>query len=247
MSLHGAVHAECSMREALDQIRSKTPGFYCYLYLDVRNDDAFNAWHLVQTLDQSEDFFSYANTVIVFLVHPTQRNHYFQHLLDIAPQKRHVIPRPGTLHTFRPLLSSDHSTHIDVLQPMQRPLKDLRILLVEDNAINQQVAKEILEKKGAHVVIAQHGLDALEQLDACTLDTVPNLILMDIQMPVMDGYTAAQAIKKDARWVHIPIVAMTANALAQDRQRTEQSGMDTYVSKPFDIGELVDVILQQTA
>ena len=109
------------------------------------------------------------------------------------------------------------------------PIEGARILLVEDHIVNQKVACRMLATMGAEVVLAEHGGEALDRLDQGQFD----LILMDIQMPVMDGYEAARRIRarpgEDAR---IPILAMTANAMASDRAECFAAGMDDYLSKP---------------
>jgi two-component system sensor histidine kinase/response regulator len=107
----------------------------------------------------------------------------------------------------------------------------LRILLAEDNAINQKVATRLLEKRGYRVVVASTGTDALEAWKNETFD----LILMDVQMPGMDGFEVTAAIRRleEPRGGHTPIVAMTAHAMAGDRQRCLAAGMDGYISKPI--------------
>jgi two-component system sensor histidine kinase/response regulator len=116
----------------------------------------------------------------------------------------------------------------------------LRVLLAEDNAVNQRVAVRLLEKEGHTVVVAGDGAKALEALETAQFD----LILMDVQMPVMDGVEATAAIRERERsnGVHIPIVAMTAHAMSGDRQRFLSLGMDGYVSKPIRSGDLYDAI-----
>ncbi|HED16048.1 MAG TPA: response regulator [Gammaproteobacteria bacterium] len=112
------------------------------------------------------------------------------------------------------------------------------LLLVEDNEINQQVAQEILEGAGTRVSIANHGQEALDMLAKETFDGV----LMDMQMPVMDGITATVEIRKLSQYKELPIIAMTANAMAGDRDRCLAAGMNDHVVKPIDIKELFVVL-----
>ncbi|MGH9328767.1 MAG: response regulator [Terriglobia bacterium] len=116
----------------------------------------------------------------------------------------------------------------------------LRILLVEDNAVNQQLAKRFLEKRGYSVTIAENGLHALAALEKSTFD----LVLMDVQMPQMGGLEATAAIREKEKMTggHIPIVAMTARAMTGDREECIAAGMDGYLSKPVQMNELWDAI-----
>ena len=106
-----------------------------------------------------------------------------------------------------------------------------RILLAEDNNFNQKVAVGMLEKMGHSITIAGNGREAVEMARTGMFD----LILMDIQMPEMDGYQATAAIRQHQQQSgkHVPIVAMTAHAMAGDREKILQSGMDDYISKPI--------------
>jgi CheY-like chemotaxis protein len=108
--------------------------------------------------------------------------------------------------------------------------RPLRVLVVEDNLINQKVAARLLEKEGHSVVIAENGRVALERLGDAQFD----LVLMDLQMPEMDGFAATAAIRQQEAGTgrHLPIVAVTANAMVGDRERCLQAGMDGYVAKP---------------
>ncbi|MDR3388536.1 MAG: ATP-binding protein [Rudaea sp.] len=104
------------------------------------------------------------------------------------------------------------------------------VLLVEDNPVNRQVAQRLLSLLGLSFVIAENGKEALDQLDQHAFDAV----LMDCQMPVMDGYTATRIRRqKEAGGKHMPIIAMTANAMAGDREKCLKAGMDDYMSKPL--------------
>jgi CheY-like chemotaxis protein len=112
---------------------------------------------------------------------------------------------------------------------MVRPIHGARLLLVEDNEINQQVASELLQQERLYVDIASHGQEALDMLEPGRYDAV----LMDMQMPVMGGLTATTEIRKDERFKDLPILAMTANATAEDRARCQAVGMNDHIAKPI--------------
>ena len=112
------------------------------------------------------------------------------------------------------------------------------LLLVEDNEINQQVARELLEKAGVTVAIAENGEEAIARLAKEKFDGV----LMDMQMPVMDGLTATREIRKNKKFADLPIIAMTANVMASDRERCLEAGMNDYIAKPFDPNQMVVTI-----
>ena len=122
--------------------------------------------------------------------------------------------------------------------------RNLRILLAEDNSINQRLATRLLEKLGHSVVVAGDGSKALAALDEALNKEPFDIVLMDVQMPVMDGVEATAAIRarEALTGVHTPIIAMTAHAMAGDRQRFLAQGMDGYVSKPIESRELFDAI-----
>ncbi len=113
-----------------------------------------------------------------------------------------------------------------------------RVLLVEDNELNQQVAAELMRMAGMEVDVADNGAQALERL----ADRRYDLVFMDMQMPVMDGLTATAKIRTEPRHAALPIVAMTANAMAQDRERCLQAGMNDHLAKPFDPPQLWAVL-----
>jgi two-component system, sensor histidine kinase and response regulator len=115
-----------------------------------------------------------------------------------------------------------------------RQIGGARVLLVEDNAINQQVASEILASVGLIVEVAENGKVAIEMLAELEYDVV----LMDIQMPVMDGLTTAQQIRQEARFRDLPIIAMTAHAMEKDREKSSAVGMNDHITKPIDQKQL---------
>ena len=119
-------------------------------------------------------------------------------------------------------------------------LRRLRILLAEDNPVNQKVAQRLLEKQGHSVAIASTSAAAAESFSRELFD----LILMDVQMPVMDGYEAARTIRlrENAGCRRIPIVALTAHTLKGDRETCLKAGMDDYLSKPIQAPELYEML-----
>ena len=122
-------------------------------------------------------------------------------------------------------------------------LSGKKILLVEDNELNQEIARAVLEEVGLIVDTADDGTEAVEKMKTAQAGTY-DLILMDIQMPVMDGYEATRTIRAldDPARANIPIVAMTANAFEEDRQRAFNAGMNGHVPKPIDIPKLMETL-----
>jgi PAS domain S-box-containing protein len=123
-------------------------------------------------------------------------------------------------------------------------LEGMRLLIVEDNLINQQVARELLGAEGAHIEVAGNGQLGVQAVASAALPF--HAVLMDIQMPVMDGYEATKAIRHTLGLANLPIIAMTANAMASDREACLRSGMNDHVGKPFDLPHLVEVLLWHT-
>jgi CheY-like chemotaxis protein len=116
----------------------------------------------------------------------------------------------------------------------------VRVLLAEDNAVNQTVAKRLLERRGHSVVVARDGRQAVDLARSMEFD----VILMDLQMPEMDGFEAAAAIRahQEAANRYAPIVAMTASAMSGDREKCLEAGMDGYIAKPVDARELASTV-----
>ncbi|KPA13323.1 multi-sensor hybrid histidine kinase [Candidatus Magnetomorum sp. HK-1] len=113
-------------------------------------------------------------------------------------------------------------------------IRGARILLVEDNEINQQLAVDLLEDEGLNVMIAENGQLGVEKVLASLDEDSFDLVLMDLQMPVMDGYTATQILRKDKRFDDLPIIAMTADAMIGVKEKVADYGMNDYISKPVE-------------
>ena len=131
------------------------------------------------------------------------------------------------------------STHApgkeDATAQVMQQLAGKRLLVVEDNDMNQELAQELLEKVGIEVVIAGNGQVALDLL---AKDRRFDGVLMDCQMPVMDGYTATRQIRSQLVFKHLPIIAMTANAMAGDREKVIAAGMNDHIAKPLNIAQM---------
>jgi two-component system, sensor histidine kinase and response regulator len=136
---------------------------------------------------------------------------------------------------------SEHKSEPLVTRHSLRETRNrIRILLAEDNPVNQKLALRLLEKRGYQVAVVGDGQAAVNQLNGDSFDVV----LMDVQMPVMDGFAATRVIRESEKTTgrHIPIIAMTAHALKEDEERCIAAGMDAYVSKPVRTAELYSAI-----
>ncbi|MBK6650582.1 MAG: response regulator [Betaproteobacteria bacterium] len=138
-----------------------------------------------------------------------------------------VLTKPVTPSTLLEAIGAALGKHMDVQTHAGNKVQDqaqnmanlagVRLLLVEDNDMNQELALELLGAAGVEVKVANHGQEALDML---ATGTAFDGVLMDCQMPVMDGYAATRAIRANARWAKLPIIAMTANAMAGDKEKS---------------------------
>ena len=141
-----------------------------------------------------------------------------------------------------PKLPSRNQQKNDLLEGFKKQLAGAHVLLVEDHSFNQELACELLHSAKMTVTVAKNGIDALEKLSQ-----TPHAfdgILMDCQMPLMDGYETTRRIREKPRWQHLPIIAMTANVMAQDIQKAIDAGMNDHIAKPIDIEQLFQTMSQ---
>jgi two-component system sensor histidine kinase/response regulator len=151
-------------------------------------------------------------------------------LFDCLVRAGSSLPRPR-LTLQRP---------VELLPPDPHAgLAGAHVLLVEDHPLNQELACELLRRAGLSVTVANHGREALNRLGE---EGPFDAVLMDCQMPVMDGYSATEALRADPRWRDLPVIAMTASALAEDRERAFASGMNAHVSKPINVQVLMQTL-----
>ena len=168
--------------------------------------------------------------------------------LDLMSGTISVESQPGIGSHFSILIPLKIADNKDILpslntcHPEPLSLSGRRILLAEDNPLNAEISTTILQDAKASVELAEDGVAALSMLQKAPIGYY-DLILMDIQMPRMNGYQATRAIRalSDDR-SHIPIIAMTANAFDEDRQAALASGMNDYISKPVEISNLLKII-----
>ena len=126
----------------------------------------------------------------------------------------------------------------------QERLQGVRILVVDDSDVNREVAKRIFESEGAQVVLAENGREAIDCLQAQPASV--DIVLMDIQMPVLNGYEATKLIRRIPALADLPIVALTAGAFMDQQERARQAGMTNFISKPFDVDAAVALIIKLT-
>ena len=158
-----------------------------------------------------------------------------------------MVAKPITAASLLEAVSRAYSGEFKtVLPPMgnaDRRLSGMRLLVAEDNPLNQEVIEQILSRAGAQVVLAANGLAAVEAL------RVPgahfDAVLMDIQMPVMDGYTATRFIREQLGRVDLPIIAVTAFARPEDREKSRLAGMVGHIVKPLDVEDLLDLVAKE--
>ncbi len=164
-----------------------------------------------------------------------------QHQLNIAGFLVKPFTTMSIEHCFNKILNVETQAQEEIMLPEAQLIKDTqqlaekRILLVEDNALNTELAMAILDQHGLIVTHAEHGQQAL---DILAKDTNFDAILMDIQMPVMDGYNATKAIRAQPQFKDIPIIAMTANVMKPDYDKSIAAGMNDHIGKPIDINLL---------
>jgi CheY-like chemotaxis protein len=169
-----------------------------------------------------------------YLTKPARASQLLNALMTVWDNQKRAPSAPFvTRHSLaqgRATIFSDERT---------QPIFRARVLVVEDNAVNQMVAARLLEKLGCRVDVAANGREAVEMVGLLPYDA----IFMDCQMPEMDGFEATQEIRsREGSSVHCPIIAMTANAMQGDRERCLDAGMDDYVSKPIRKADLIEAL-----
>ena len=158
-------------------------------------------------------------------------------ILDLAPLVRHFVAKQSAAATG--IEMGDHVVEAEPVQPVPAPLADEAgprlVMVVDDSITMRKVTTRVLEREQLEVVTAKDGVDALEQLQ----ERVPDVMLLDIEMPRMDGYELATHMKNDARFRHVPIIMITSRTGEKHRQRAFEIGVERYLGKPYSEADLL--------
>jgi PAS domain S-box-containing protein len=229
--------------EALDAIAAQMARRKAYdvVFIDWRMP-TIDGWETSRRIRQLAPE---GKTPLIVMVTAHDRELLAQRQQEITPVLDGFVVKPVTASMLFDAVADARLDHRKPLQqalaPALRRLAGLRLLLVDDNPANQQVASELLSNEGAQVEVASSGQMALDAVGR--QGALPGLILMDIQMPEMDGYQTTRAILDRLGKSAPPIVAMTANAMPSDRIAALEAGMVDHIGKPFDLEQLIAVIL----
>ena len=249
------VDAASSGAQAVAMVAARNQGAlppYHAIFVDW-NMPGMDGWDTIAHMQQAQTTVATATsatTTITVMVSANGRDMLSQRSAKEQAQLHAFLVKPVTAAMLFDAVADAYAGYSNLrAKPRERTAKPqrlhgLRLLVVEDNPINQQVARELLSTEGAEVQLADNGqlgvqavAQANPQFDA---------VLMDMQMPVMDGYQATHAIRQQLGLAQLPIIAMTANAMASDRAACLAAGMNDHVGKPFDLSHLVEVLLNFT-
>lgn len=246
----------CSGPEALNILEQSLPKTFDAAILDMQMPEMDGAT-LGKTIRDNHLFDSMPMIMMTSIGEPGDANHFSQ--LGFAA----YFPKPVTTSDLYQALGVVINGKIHKKQDLplitRHNIKDLagsnlnhnlRILMVEDNRTNQAVALGMLEDLGLEADVAFNGQEALDMLSQSPVEVPYQIILMDCQMPVLDGYQTTEAIRAGAAGDHyktVPIIAMTANAMRGDKEKCLEVGMDDYMSKPISAGDLEQTIRRHTS
>lgn len=226
--------------EALQRLKSSPPNTYQFIMMDwlMPDIDGIEVSAQIRTLPEwakipiimmtaygqdHERHQAEAVGIKAFLVKPIKQSLLLDTILEVF----------GELNE-----DAENTTDLEINRADVAALSGATLLLVEDNSINQQVALEVLEEADVQVDIANNGQEAL----ACIAKRQYDAVLMDLQMPIMDGIEATRTLRLDPRYQALPIIAMTAHAMSQDREQCLAAGMNDYLAKPIEANQLFAVL-----
>lgn len=226
-----------SAEEALEKIEQKAEPFYKFILMDLilPGNKGDEASRIIRKTHSPED-------LPIIIITTMGLNDALIKTETIGIVK--IMPKPlkqsVLFDTIMDIFgySSDTQKRIEPHHASEKLFKGFKALLVEDNHINQQVAMHILTETGLTIETADNGVEAVEKVENFNYD----LILMDIQMPEMDGYEATRIIRERLKKTNLPIIAMTAHAMRGDKEKCLQAGMDDYIPKPIDKNQLMSTI-----
>ncbi|EHW0638543.1 response regulator, partial [Vibrio vulnificus] len=221
--------------EALDELRQST---FDMVFVDW-NMPGMNGLELLQTAHQERLLAETKNFLVTAYGREISMDENSSKLVDSLIVK--PVNPSNLLDAIMDSYGIEHVTRSSTTTTFEKPVFDGQtLLLVEDNEVNQEVAIGLLNGTNLSIITADNGKLAIEALEHHPID----LVLMDMQMPVMDGITATKAIRERAEWATLPIVAMTANAMQSDVERCHEAGMNDHVAKPINVHNLYQVLSQ---
>ncbi|EMN7216908.1 response regulator, partial [Vibrio vulnificus] len=221
--------------EALDELRQST---FDMVFVDW-NMPGMNGLELLQTAHQERLLAETKNFLVTAYGREISMDENSSKLVDSLIVK--PVNPSNLLDAIMDSYGIEHVTRSSTTATFEKPVFDGQtLLLVEDNEVNQEVAIGLLNGTNLNIITADNGKLAIEALEHHPID----LVLMDMQMPVMDGITATKAIRERAEWATLPIVAMTANAMQSDVERCHEAGMNNHVAKPINVHNLYQVLSQ---
>ncbi|HDY8174273.1 TPA: response regulator, partial [Vibrio vulnificus] len=221
--------------EALDELRQ---GAFDMVFVDW-NMPGMNGLELLQTAHQERLLAETKNFLVTAYGREISMDENSSKLVDSLIVK--PVNPSNLLDAIMDSYGIEHVTRSSTTVTFEKPVFDGQtLLLVEDNEVNQEVAIGLLNGTNLNIITADNGKLAIEALEHHPID----LVLMDMQMPVMDGITATKAIRERAEWATLPIVAMTANAMQSDVERCHEAGMNDHVAKPINVHNLYQVLSQ---
>ncbi|EMN7331842.1 response regulator, partial [Vibrio vulnificus] len=221
--------------EALDELRQST---FDMVFVDW-NMPGMNGLELLQTAHQERLLAETKNFLVTAYGREISMDENSSKLVDSLIVK--PVNPSNLLDAIMDSYGIEHVTRSSTTTTFEKPVFDGQtLLLVEDNEVNQEVAIGLLNGTNLNIITADNGKLAIEALEHHPID----LVLMDMQMPVMDGITATKAIRERAEWATLPIVAMTANAMQSDVERCHEAGMNDHVAKPINVHNLYQVLSQ---
>ena len=236
------VDAVETAREALDLLSTKT---YDCMIMDLSIPD-MSGYDLLEKLSQDETSYSHP-PVIVYTARDLTREeeeklrlHSGSIIIKGAKSPERLLSEVTLfLHRVEADLPTESQKMLMGLRNRERSLSDRTILVVDDDVRNIFALTSSLESSGAKIVVARNGVEALEKLEE---EKKIDLVLMDIMMPQMDGYEALARIRAQKRWADLPVIALTAKAMADDRQKCLDAGANDYLSKPINLDKLLSLI-----
>jgi signal transduction histidine kinase/CheY-like chemotaxis protein/CHASE3 domain sensor protein len=240
------ITAVASAGEALDHLKDTT--FDC-MVLDLNLPD-LSGYDLLEKMSQQEDVGF--PPVIIYTGRALDREEeqrlrrYSKSIIikDARSPERLLGEVTLFLHQVEAKLPPEHQQMLKTARDRESMLEGRRVLIVEDDVRNVFALSSVLEPKGITVNIARNGREALDVLARCSQDAATriDLVLMDIMMPEMDGLTAMREIRKRGEWKNLPIIALTAKAMADDHDKSLAAGANDYIAKPLDVEKLLSLV-----